>query len=170
MDEIIAGLLKFSPLIGALLVPLISVYLKLRSDRQDPAAVRVLKQHAKLHDSLPESTRGEIVRLLEFETKKYADAQIRRGKRRVNGTSLATLIFVAAVTGAAVYWLIVWALIWWPAFIGVGLVAFFGGALMVAGGFQLFTYDESPAEASEDPAGEKEIQADVETKELVNTP
>ncbi len=158
MDQLIADILKFSPLIGGFLVPIISIYLKLRSDRQDPAAVRILKQHAKLHDALPESTRGEIERLIHFETRKYADAQIRRGRRKVSGVSLFTLILVAVMTGVSVYWLIAWALIWWPAWIAVGLVGFFGGALMVAGGFQLFTYgqDEAP-QAGQAADGENEL-------------
>lgn len=136
--------MKFSPLIGGLLVPLVGVYLKLRSDRQDPAAVRALKQHAKLYEALPESTRDEIERLIKFETKKYADTQIRRGKRKINWPGLFALLIVALVTGLIVGALISWALAWWPAFILVAIACILGGAAVTAGSLEVFKYDEMP--------------------------
>ncbi|MFJ4261907.1 hypothetical protein ACIPYU_05620 [Paenarthrobacter nicotinovorans] len=146
MDDIISFIMKFAPLLGSIAVPLVGLIIKLRNDRQDPAAVRSIKQHAKLHDALPEESRSSIKELLDFETAQYAKKVKRRGSRKLNGGNVAAFIFVALLTGALLYPLIAWALIWPWAFIFVGIIGALGGALLIVGGGQLFEYEDETAE------------------------
>lgn len=136
---------KFGPLVGSILVPLGGLWIKLRAGREDPAAIRSMKQHAKLHETLPEKTRGNIEELIKFEAKKYAEAQMRLGRRTIKGASLAAVIFIALVTGGLEYVLIAVGLVWWPGFIGAVVVGVFGLALIVAGSFQVFDYGDELA-------------------------
>jgi hypothetical protein len=143
----ISFLQKFGPLVGGILVPLGGLWIKWRAGRGDPAAVRSMKQHAKLYEVLPETARGNITELIKFEAKKYADQQMRLGRRTLKGSSLAALIFVGVLTGALEYLLIALGLVWWPGFIGAAIVGILGLALIITGSFQLFDYGEEPPSA-----------------------
>lgn len=113
-----------------------------------------MKQHAKLYEALPGSTRGNIEELIKFEAKKYADDQMRLGRRTLKGSSLAALIFVGVVTGGLVYFFIALGLAWWPGFIGAALSGILGLALIITGSFQLFDYGDEPASTEEEHAEE----------------
>ncbi|MGO4587204.1 hypothetical protein AB4Z38_25490 [Arthrobacter sp. 2RAF6] len=167
MDDYIAWFQKFAPLIGGIvggvIVPLGGLWIKLRSGRQDPAAVRSMKLHAKLHDTLPESTRAPIQRLIEFEAARYSAALMRKGKRKVKGGNVTAFVLIALTTGALVYACIAWGLIWWPAFIGAAIVGLFGGGLLAVGSLQLFDYGDDD-EASASKANEASSRRPVDAK------
>lgn len=133
---------KFGPLVGGILVPLGGLWLKLKAGRQDPAAVRSMKQHSKLHEALPESTRTPIEELIRFEADTYAAALMRKGKRTVNGGAVAAFIFIGVLTGGVVYGFIALGLVWWPGFIIAAGAGAFGGLLLIVGAPQLFNYAE----------------------------
>ncbi|MBT2538681.1 hypothetical protein [Arthrobacter sp. ISL-69] len=163
MNEIIDWLQKFAPLVGSLLIPLSTLWIKLRNDRQDPAAIRVMKQHAKLYEALPEAARDSISQLINYEAAKYAQSRMRKTSRKPNASSWAAFIMIAVVTAGILYPLIAWGIIWWPAYIFVGIVGFFGGALLIVGAPQLFTYEDiditPPAGVATAPAKEKRPRA-----------
>ena len=147
MDELITWLQKVGPIAGGILVPLGGLWIKLRNGRQDPAAVRSMKQHAKLHESLPESTRGPIQTLISFEAERYSEAQMRKGRRKVNGGAVAAFVLIGLITGAIVYGSISLGFVWWGGFIIAGIAGLIGAAFLIAGAPQLFTYGDEESKA-----------------------
>lgn len=157
MNEILDWLQKAAPLIGSFAVPAVGLVAKIRQDRQDPAAIRSMKQHAKLYESLPENSRSHIEALIQFETELYAAEMKRKAARTLNGGAVAAFVLIALVTGAAVYWAILWGTIWWPAYVVASLVGIFGVLLLLVGAPQLFDDpDEAkPTRAANSQAGQK---------------
>lgn len=144
MTEFLELAQKVVPLVVSLLVPIVGVIIKLRNDRQDPGAVHRMKQHAKLHEALPEKAKGAIAELIAAEAAIYAADRLRKARRTLNTNTLIGFIIVAVLVGVIMYGWILLASIWWPAYFfatGCGLFGFF---LLLAGSFQLFTYDETP--------------------------
>jgi hypothetical protein len=148
VDEIIKTLTQLAPLVSAILIPLVGgVIIPLLTSRQgpqDPAAVRSMKLHAKLHESLPPEAQKPIQSLLEFESAKYARALMKKGARKLNGGSVAALILVGLVVGGLAYGLTLLGMVWWPGFIILGVEAVMGVALMVIGAGQLYDYEDVP--------------------------
>ena len=136
---------KAGPWIGSVMVPLGGLWIKLRNGRQDPAAVRSMKAHSKLHESLPESARGAILELIQFEAERYAAEQKRKGSRTVNGSAVAAFVLISLVTGACLYGLISLGFIWWGGFILAAIVGIFGALLLIVGAPQLVTYGVAPS-------------------------
>lgn len=146
MNEILETAMQFGPVIGAVLVPLIGGVLVplmgVRFGPRDPAAIRAMSRHAKLHDALPEEARGPIRKLMEYEATKYARATMRKGERKIHWSNATALVFVAFIIGFAEYLLIVVAFVWWPATILAGLLGGFGIALLAHGAQQVLQYED----------------------------
>lgn len=146
MNEILETAMKFGPVIAAVLIPLIGSVLiplmGLRSGPRDPAAIRSMSRHAKLHDALPEEARDPIRKLMEFEAAKYAKATMRKGKRKFHWANAAAVASIAGIIGFAEYLLIAVAFVWWPAAIIAGVLGGFGIALLAHGAQQVFQYEE----------------------------
>jgi ABC-type multidrug transport system fused ATPase/permease subunit len=164
VDELIVFLQKFGPLVGGILVPLGGLVIKWRAGRGDPAAVRSMKQHAKLHEALPEKTRGDIEELIKFEANKYAAEQMRIGRRTIKGGNLAAVIFIALVFGGLEYVLIAWGLTWWPGFIFATAVGVVGLAFIIAGSLQIFDYGDSTASTTGASGGAAGVGAPAEAQ------
>lgn len=164
VDEILNWMTKLAPFVGSVLIPVVTVWIKLRNDRRDPAAVHSMQQTAKLYESLPDVARDPIKKLIEVQANEYSKAMIRKVRRIPNWSGRSATIFVGVVTGVALYFLIQWAIVWGWAFIGVALVAFFGGGLMLAGGLQWFKYpdEEEKDEQTDSTSGDREPDASVE--------
>lgn len=156
-------LLKAAPLIGSLAVPTVGLIAKVRQDRQDPAAIRSMKQHAKLYETLPENSRSHIEALIQFETEMYAAEMKRKAARTLNSGAVAAFVLIALVTGVAVYWAIAWGAIWWPAYIVASIVGIFGVLLLLVGAPQLFDDpDENTSNTSRGTSrGQKQQPAGV---------
>jgi hypothetical protein len=116
------------------------------SDRES-SSLRQMKKHAQLLESLPGDASAHIESMLSVEAQSYASARMRRVRRKLEGGTLAALIFVGIIT-ASLTWLLVWAATnfwfgWW--FIAVG-AALFGALLMAVGTGQLWKYPEDPSQ------------------------
>ncbi|MBT2248352.1 hypothetical protein JHV56_06540 [Arthrobacter sp. BHU FT2] len=150
MEELLTLAQKYGAIIASVLVPLVSgVIIPLISQRQgpkDPAAVRTLKQHAKLHEALPESSREPIERLIAFEADQYARGIMRKGTGRFSWFNLGILLVLSLVVGLVVYGLFMLTVLWWPAFILTAVVGGIGGALVLGAAANLFTYDDEDLE------------------------
>ena len=74
-----------------------------------------------------------------------------------NGGALAAFVLIALVTGAAVYWVILWETIWWPAYIAASIVGIFGVLLLLVGAPQLLDDpdEEKPTPAANGQARQK---------------
>lgn len=169
VEELLSGIMKFTPLIGSIAVPLVGLVIKLRNDRQDPAAVRSIKQHAKLHDVLPEDSRSSIKELLDFETAQYAAKVRRRKGRTLNGGNVAAFVVIALVTGGLLYGAIAWALMWPWAWIVAGVVALAGVVFLSVGAGQLFKYEEVSNPESATKSGSVDEAQDTATEPATRT-
>jgi hypothetical protein len=129
-------------LVASAIPPLLAASAKFISDGHDGARVRRIKRYVELLQSLPESAdAAPIVGQLNAEVTAFADGQARLSSRKLDGSTVAALVFVgimtAGLTWAGVYgslnfhWLI-----WLP----TGLVAACGVALMAVGVGQLYKY------------------------------
>lgn len=150
MNELLDAAQKFGPVVVAVLVPplvggVLIPLMGLRTGPRDPAAIRSMARHAKLHDALPETAREPIQKLIEFSAAKYARTMMRRGRRKFQGTNFVALLLIAGMIGFAEYLLIAVAIVWWPAYLLAGALGGFGGALLAAGARQVFAYDEGHA-------------------------
>jgi hypothetical protein len=105
---------------------------------------RRAKGHAELLQLLPSDSKAhaELAGLLESEVKAIALRERDRIGRKVNGTTVATIIVVSVVAGSAAYglWLLGGTSEWWgvPLRIVAGAIAVFGGLLVGIGGVSTF--------------------------------
>lgn len=154
MNELLDLAQKFAPLVGSLLVPIVGgVLLPLlgfRREPRDPAAVRSMRRHAQLHESLPEGAKEPIKKLIEFEAATYARTLMRRGTRTVDGPRMTALVLVAAILVVVEYVLISAAFVWWPAVVAAGAFGGFGIALIGYGARSVFAYNDVEPAGPED--------------------
>lgn len=126
----------------ASVAPILAFVGKLTLERRDPGDFRSLRRHAELRNALPEGSRDKFDEMLTQESDRYASNRLQKLTRKLHGPSLAALIFVGVLTIGVGTPLVMWALVFWPAWIAVGLVALFGGALMIVGSGQLYRYPD----------------------------
>ena len=137
----------FAPIV-ATISPLLAFLSRFIFERRDPSAFRRIKRHAELWQILPEEAGADFARLLNSETSQYVDRRLRKAERKLNGSTLAALIFVGLLTAGLTWPLVSLALVFWPAWILAGAVALFGALLMIVGLGQLYRYpstDDSSA-------------------------
>ncbi|GAB3621148.1 hypothetical protein GCM10027417_24090 [Glutamicibacter endophyticus] len=142
----------------AVVIPLLGLIIKYRSDNQDPGAVRRMKRHAQLATELPEESKKHLEELLDVESGLYAERMKRRAQRKLKGGTLGAVILVALVFGGALFGLSAWAFIWPWAWIFVGVTGFFCVLFLVAGAMQLYEYpqDRDEPAAPHAPAVQEE--------------
>lgn len=127
--------LNLNLLLTAIVPPLLALVGKLFADR-DPGAIRRMRRHAKLAAEMPKDSpaEGHLNRLLEAETGRYADEFIKKATRKINGTNLAAMIFVAVIVAGLTYLITLGALVFWPLYFVSGGLALFGVLFILIGG------------------------------------
>lgn len=146
MNEIFGATAGTGTFLTAVLVPFVSGVLiplmGLRLGPRDPAAIRSMSRHSRLHDSLPDAAREPIRKLIEFEAAKYARATMRKGKRTFQWSNFAAVVVIVFLLGVVESLLIAVALEWWPAYLIAGVIGGFGGALVGYGLQRIFKYED----------------------------
>lgn len=140
-DPLIAALTAIAP-------PALAIVGKFALANREPARLKRMKRHSDLLEHLPETAKGHMERLVDSEAKTYADDQIFRMRRKLDGGTLAALIFVGVLTAGAIVAGFALAGLWgwWIHFLS-GTVALFGLLLMIVGLGQVWKLpDETPAE------------------------
>lgn len=138
----------------AVVVPLLGLLLKFRSERQDPGSIRRMKRHSQLLDGLPETAKEPLEALLTVETELYAKRMKRRALRKVDKNNLAALIVAAVLFAGILFGLIAWAQLWGWAWILVGVVGL--GVILVLG-VGLGQFYEYPESDQDDLVEEKSV-------------
>lgn len=122
------------------------VYKFYAADRE-PGAVRSMRRHAALIETLPEDARPSVAALIKQEADLYSKRMLRRGTRKVDGGTVGTIIFIAVVTSGLVYPVTLLALHAWGWWILVVLIAGLGIALILAGSREVYTYGDDAAQS-----------------------
>lgn len=126
-DPLVAALTAIAP-------PALAVIGKFILSNREPTRLKRMKRHSELLEHLPDEAREHMSRLLGQEAETYADDQIFRMRRKLDGGTLAALIFVGVLTAGAI--VLGFALAgpwgWWIHFV-TGTVALFGLLLMIVG-------------------------------------
>lgn len=116
---------------------------------------RRLQEHCELRDSVPENLRDPLDNLIEAEIQSLCDAEKRRIARKIDGATVAALIFVSLVGAAALTGGFALSH-WWSITLGV-VIAIAAILLIAAGSPQIYQYPED--EKHEDPGSEKAVPA-----------
>jgi len=122
--------------------PALAILGRLVFSGREPGLWKRLKRHADIYPSLPAKAKAKFEDMMATEAEVYADAQKRRATRKLDGGTLAALIFVGLVTAAITWGLILLATNWWtPLWILVVATAIFGALLLAVGVGKLWKYE-----------------------------
>lgn len=112
-------------------VPLLSLVWRFT---RTPRSRTRLDALVEVHDKLPPEVQQRMVPALETHLDSYLDEMQQQADRKIDGSSIAALVFVAIVGGLSL-WGIGWLsqTVHWVFWIPFGVVAFFLVALLVAG-------------------------------------
>ncbi|WP_155896866.1 hypothetical protein [Curtobacterium sp. UNCCL17] len=131
-DPMVAALTAIAP-------PALAIVGRFLLANREPARLKRMKRHSDLLEHLPETAKGHMARLVDSEAEAYADDQIFRMRRKLDGGTLAALILVGVLTAGVIvagFSLAgLWG--WWIHFV-TGLIALFGLLLMIAGRGQVW--------------------------------
>lgn len=142
-DPLVATLTAIAP-------PALAIVGKFLLANREPARLKRMKRHGELLEHLPAGAKGHMERLLGAEAEAYADDQIFRMRRRLDGGTLAALIFVGVLTAGAIVGGFALAGLWgwWIHFVS-GTVALFGLLLMIVGVGQVW---KMPSDVPDGPS------------------
>jgi hypothetical protein len=152
VNEFVELVQKMVPLIVSVLVPVTGIIIKLRNDKQDPSAIRRMKQHTKLHESLPDEAKPAIAQLIATEASIYAKDRLRKASRTINTNTAIGFIAFALLVAGGLYGLILLGTVWWVGYIVAVVWGSLGLLILLAGSFQLFSYEEVELKTTEQPA------------------
>ena len=82
--------------------PALAIAGKIVLANREPTQLKRMKRHAELVENLPPGAQTHMERLLAAEAENYADDQIFRMKRKLDGGTLAALIFVGVLTAGVI--------------------------------------------------------------------
>ncbi|PZF61891.1 hypothetical protein DEJ33_15775 [Curtobacterium sp. MCPF17_047] len=129
--------------------PALAVAGKIALSNREPTQLKRMKRHSDLLEHLPADAQVHMERLLAAESENYADDQIFRMKRKLDGGSLAALIFVGVLTAGVIVAGFALAGVLhapWVHFI-TGTVALFGLLLMIVGLGQVWKDPEASSQS-----------------------